>query len=228
MSSMKCPRSATKAKGQMLNDFAKRLNKLSVVAGMYDFDPDQTVSKDIATLQDWNILCQQNLREACEPSLVLSDLKAVAKGHSHPWMFWNAAMDGTKVYILAPEKDRKPEKYEKKKTTTLESDKISWEEFIKNPKCCVAMIDSTASDVANYILVPTNFTHEVYTMGTGKNGIYVGLSGFGYLEWNEEVTKKFVELVKQKPELEQHWVMIQATALQKYDPTLLRPPSETR
>lgn len=143
-----------------------------------------------------------------ESSLVLSDFWAVSRNHFHPWMFYNAAFSGTKAYLLfdveeASEKLRplhqwtkvnlrtgvsyhsKPKNHYRDILNPKITRKLTFAEFMKLDHSYFAVISSQHDQrapkehLANFILVPSRYAHEVYTIGTGVDSeVYAGLSGF--------------------------------------------------
>jgi hypothetical protein len=134
----------------------------------------------------WNALIFHTDFE--QTSLVLSDTDALATPHIHPNMFWNCSFCGTKTYFLV-DADEFAQKIAKKiikrselpwkeksvyKSTISFNGKITFAEFklLKN-----AYFTIISSDSPNFIIVPTRYIHEVWTVCGGKDGVYGGLVG---------------------------------------------------
>jgi hypothetical protein len=134
----------------------------------------------------WNALIFNTDFE--QTSLVLSDTDALATPHIHPNMFWNCSFCGTKVYLLVDTDEfaakienntftRKKLPWTEKTTyrSTYEFEgKITFTEFCLMKNAYFAVI---SSDGPNFILVPTRYMHEVWTVCGGKDGVYAGLVG---------------------------------------------------
>ena len=83
--------------------------------------------------------------------------------------------------------------------------KLSFQEFMALERSYFAAISSHAainksgvsSPMANFLLVPSRYAHEVYTLGTGESELYAGLSGFGFPDNFEVMCKPNVrELIQ--------------------------------
>ncbi len=131
----------------------------------------------------WNALIFNSDFE--QTSLVLSDTDALATPHIHPNMFWNCALCGTKTYLLV-DIDEFANKFDKTRTelpwteksvyksTISFTGRITFEEFKMLKNAYFAVI---SSEGPNFLLVPTRYMHEVWTVCGGPDGIYGGLVG---------------------------------------------------
>lgn len=154
----------------------KTTRKKSVVSGINIVE--EKYSKIIDQHNQWNALVHNTSVSA--NSIVLSDVGAIAKAHVHPNMFWNWAINGSKVYILVDIKEMEQlnmkKKWEVKSTyehTWPFNGRISYNDFMKLNRayfCC------TSDEYANFLLVPSEYMHEVKTV-EGSYQVYGGLVG---------------------------------------------------
>lgn len=111
-------------------------------------------------------------------------------------MFTNLAICGTKCYMLFDVEEaqhlgkhnkkidihtgmnsKNKNKYQDIINGRISSEKLTFKEFLSLKRSFFAVI-SSFGDLANFILVPSCYAHEVFTVGTGDDETYGGLSGF--------------------------------------------------
>lgn len=183
---------------------AKPVHPLSIVADMSEYKHESMMSTFVNNLNsEWNLFFSRSkfygdrLQSLKQSSLVLSDMGAISSAHIHPYMFTNFAFNGTKVYMLFDvDEDIVSTPFFNIGTTNLHTGsnvnktnkyhdilnakvtrKLSFNEFLSRKRSFFTFISSSVEQ-NNFILVPSFYAHEVYTIGTGKDEIYSGLSGF--------------------------------------------------
>jgi len=165
-------------------DPAASAQPLTVVEDL-PFTWDSAVGKYVSKFMAWNafMLTSQG-RELASQTLIISQKRSIAKCHRHPVAFVNGAIEESKFYILYDSLEAKrliPSKAFP--THTQAAPVLSIQEFMQLKSSCFARItsypDGNENSTASLLSVPSWFSHDVFTTGTGTSNAYSGYCVLG-------------------------------------------------